>query len=115
MCESCKVEFTPGGAVCVPQDIAICHMERYFYPKKGGMNWFKKGLITMVKRIKKAQKGLVLTTSPRSYWFNSCIHTRRSVRGGGGYTSCSGVTFLTFLNFQIMPKRLKRPDFSLCE
>ena len=33
-CESCKVEFAWGGAVCVPQDIAICHMDRYFYPKK---------------------------------------------------------------------------------
>lgn len=71
----------------------------------------------MVKRIKKAQKSLVLTTSPRSYWFNSCIHTRRSLRGGVGYSSRPGVTFLTFLDFpfRIMPKRLKRTDFSLCE
>ena len=72
----------------------------------------------MVKRIKKAQKSLVLTTSPRSYWFNSCIHTRRSLRGGVGYSSRPDVTFLTFLDFpdfRIMPKRLKRTDFSLCE
>ena len=61
----------------------------------------------MVKKIKKAQKSLVLTTSPRSYWFNSCIHTRRSLRGGVGYSSRRhlrrhsrpGVTFLYFPHF----------------
>ena len=56
----------------------------------------------MVKRIKKAQKSLVLTTSLRSYWFNSCIHTRRSLRGGVGHSSRRsrpGVTFLSFPHF----------------
>lgn len=55
----------------------------------------------MVKRIKKAQKSLVLTTSPRSYWFNSCIHTQRSLHGGVGfrYSSRPGVTFLSFPHF----------------
>ena len=33
-CESCKVEFARGGVVCIPQDIAILHKERYYYPKK---------------------------------------------------------------------------------
>ncbi|CAB3990578.1 Hypothetical predicted protein [Paramuricea clavata] len=33
-CESCKIEFPTGGIVCIPQDIAILHMERYYYPKK---------------------------------------------------------------------------------
>lgn len=33
-CESCKVEFAKGNVVCIPHDIAIVHMERYYYPKK---------------------------------------------------------------------------------
>ena len=33
-CESCKVEFPRGSVVCIPQDIAILHNERYLYPKK---------------------------------------------------------------------------------
>lgn len=41
-CESCKVEFARGGVVCIPQDIAILHKERYYYPKEVG-----KGRVTM--------------------------------------------------------------------
>lgn len=41
-CESCKVEFARGGVVCIPQDIAILHKERYYYPKEDG-----KGRVTM--------------------------------------------------------------------
>ncbi|CAB4016779.1 High affinity nerve growth factor receptor [Paramuricea clavata] len=33
-CEYCKVEFAHGPIVCIPHDIAIMHMERYYYPKK---------------------------------------------------------------------------------
>ena len=42
-CESCKVEFARGSVVCIPQDIAILHKERYFYPKRD-----EQGKVTMV-------------------------------------------------------------------
>lgn len=33
-CESCKVEFARGEIICIPHDIAVCHMERYLHPVK---------------------------------------------------------------------------------
>ena len=36
------MEFARGGVVCIPQDIAILHKERYCYPKKDS-----KGRVTM--------------------------------------------------------------------
>ena len=39
-CESCKVEFAKGCVICIPQDIAILHMEWYLYPKKDGSGKF---------------------------------------------------------------------------
>ena len=33
-CESCTVEFPQGPLICIPQDVAVKHMERYLYPKK---------------------------------------------------------------------------------
>ena len=47
-CESCKVEFARGNIVCIPQDIAILHKERYLYPKKD-----EQGKVTMVPTWKK--------------------------------------------------------------
>ena len=47
-CESCKVECAPVNIVCIPQNIAILHKERYLYPKKDGQ-----GKVTMVPTWKK--------------------------------------------------------------
>lgn len=47
-CESCKVEFARGSIVCIPQDIAVLHRERYFYPKKD-----EQGKVTMEPTWKK--------------------------------------------------------------
>ena len=33
-CESCTVEFPQGPLICIPQDVAVKHMERCLYPKK---------------------------------------------------------------------------------
>lgn len=42
-CESCKVEISRGSVVCIPDDNAVLHKERYFYPKK-----HEQGKVTMV-------------------------------------------------------------------
>lgn len=47
-CESCKVEFARGSIICIPQDIAVLHKERYFYPKKD-----EQGKVTMEPTWKK--------------------------------------------------------------
>ena len=47
-CESCKVEFARVNIVCIPQNIAILHKERYLYPKKDGQ-----GKVTMIPMWKK--------------------------------------------------------------
>ena len=53
-CESCKVEFAHGGVVCIPQDILMCHMERFFYPKKDA-----NGKIQMNQRGKRISHNFV--------------------------------------------------------
>ena len=46
------------------------------------------GGLTMVKRIKRTQKGLVLTTSPRYYWSIRVNIIRRGRRGLGSVLRC---------------------------
>ena len=65
----------------------------------------KMGWVTMVKRIKRAQKGLASTTSLRCYW---------SVRVNL-YDLASVCSVLRCYLWRKMPKRMQRRDFSRCE
>ena len=64
------------------------------------------GWVTMVKRIKRAQKDLVVTTSPRCYW---------SIRVNL-YEVASFVSVLRcYFRSRNMSKRMQRTDFNQCE
>ncbi|KAJ7391193.1 hypothetical protein OS493_019324 [Desmophyllum pertusum] len=79
-CESCKVEFARGGVVCIPQDIAICHMERYFYPKKdaNGKTTYEPTWKREIARFYCVKKECILRRHP--YFWKGMVEVQDDVR-----------------------------------
>ena len=79
-CESCKVEFAHGGVVCIPQDISICHMERFYYPKKdaNGKTTYEPTWKREIPRFYCVKKECILRRHP--YFWKGMIEVQEDVR-----------------------------------